>query len=330
VNLGGALGFDVGGQSIKAVRVDADGEVLAEVRLATGPETDVEALVTRLRQGSAALEGGTPLPCGIGIAGVLDRSGRLGGSPNLPRLAGVDLARLLEGGLGRRVVVDNDANCAALAEIWGGAAANLADVLFVALGTGLGSGLVLGGEIFHGATGHGCELGHMIIEREGRLCGCGNRGCLEAYVSEVAVRARVREAGGTLLDRVERGAAEEGRGWSRALFALAGLARPARGTGPEPGVETAAALAREMVRDIARTLGIGLASAVNVFDVPVLVLGGGMAEGLLGFREDFDGGLADALFARRLEDVRVLPAARGSLAGAIGAARLGMLEAARS
>jgi hypothetical protein len=144
------------------------------------------------------------------------------------------------------------------------------------------------------------------------------------------VRARVREAGGTLLDRVERGAAEEGRGWSRALFALAGLARPARGTGPEPGVETAAALAREMVRDIARTLGIGLASAVNVFDVPVLVLGGGMAEGLLGFREDFDGGLADALFARRLEDVRVLPAARGSLAGAIGAARLGMLEAARS
>jgi glucokinase len=237
--------------------------------------------------------------------------GILAGSPNLPNCVGVSMREVLSSGLGRRVVVDNDANCAALAEGWiGGAAEGRANFLLITLGSGIGSGLVLGGELYHGATGYACELGHTIVSANGRLCGCGNRGCLEAYVSESAVRSFVRDSKDPAAAAIARAVAEEGLGYAQALFAIA-----------ERGDRTAAETADEMIE----LLGIGLASAINLLDVPTIVIGGGIAPAALAREKRLRAAMATALFARPVSAITILAARRGNDAGAVGAARLALL-----
>jgi glucokinase len=249
---------------------------------------------------------------GVGIAGVMASDGVLAGSPNLPRLVGTQVRDALSEGLRRAVVIDNDANCAALAEGWyGGAADGCSDFLLVTLGSGVGSGLVLDGALYHGATGYACELGHTIVVAGGRQCGCGNRGCLEAYVSETAARSLAAEAGGALSAKVEKLVTERGAGHAHALFTLA-----------EHGDETAAGVIRGMIT----MLGAGLASAVNLLDVPTLVLGGGIAPGVLDREAQLRTAMAAFLFARSAGAVTIVGARRGADAGAVGAARLAMLR----
>ncbi|MFT4569502.1 MAG: glucokinase [Hyphomicrobiaceae bacterium] len=332
--MGNTIGFDVGGRSVKGVLVDSDGAVLATTKQPTGFSTNLESLAdalrismtelgqTRIADGSLAKDS-VAIPFGLGIAGSRTKEQLLRGSPNLPALCGHDVGAVVGAVLGRPAIVENDANCAATAEHWIGAAGGCPDFLMVALGTGVGSGLFLGNQLFQGSTGRGCELGHTIVERGGRLCGCGNRGCLEAYISETAVRARVRESTEQLESvvsvraRAQAQSQSQGQGqgqgqtdgWARALFDLAAEGEP-----------RAEALACEMVE----VLGGAIACAVNLFDLPTVVLGGGLARGVLGRLDDLNRGLASALFARRTGDVRIVGAALGPLAGAIGAARIAM------
>ena len=305
-------GLDVGGQSLKAVLAGSDGRVLAKASRPTGPVTDIDRL------GAAAAEalgelGASAGPIGLGMAGVFDSDGSLAGCPNLPRLAGTRPAQVLTALLGRTVIADNDANCAALAEGWTGVVAGIDDYLMVVLGSGLGSGLVIGGRVYQGSHGHGCEMGHTIVSAGGRRCGCGADGCLEAYVSETAARAVVSEAGegfGQMVaDRAQAGGCHSG--YASALFELAA-----------EGEATAGGLAAGMVS----MLGAGLASAVNAFDVTTVVLGGGMAPAFVARTGELSAAMGPLLFARPAEDVRLLEASAGSYAGAIGAARLAMLS----
>ncbi len=248
----------------------------------------------------------------MGAGGVLH------GSPNLPEIQDIEIGRLCQGALsafGVGVPVDNDANCAALGEGWNGAAAGETDFLMLTLGTGLGSGLVLGGGVYHGATGHGCEFGHAVVMHGGRTCGCGNRGCLEAYVSEVAARRVTADASEPLRDAVAR-RRRAGDGAAQALFAVA------EGCDPEAGAREADALVTEMIW----ALGAGIASAVNIFDVEVIVLGGGIAGNILKRRSELEAAVAASLFARSIGALRIRAAEHGPLAGAIGAARLAMLS----
>ena len=308
----GIAGFDVGGQSVKAVLVDPEGKVLARAARPTGPATDIDGLVAAITDALSELGDGQG-PVGLGMAGVFDPDGSLAGCPNLPRLAGTRPAARLESVLSRTVVADNDANCAALAEGWTGAVLGLDDYLVVVLGSGLGSGLVTGGRVYQGSRGHGCEMGHSIVNVGGRRCGCGAQGCLEAYVSETAVRAMVEEAGGDLARTVAERAATgaTGSGYASVLFELAAS-----------GDETAGEIASNMVR----VLGAGLASAVNSFDVTTLVLGGGMAPAFIARADELLAAIAPLLFARAVDEVTLIEAAAGPYAGAIGAARLVMLS----
>ncbi len=309
-----SLGFDVGGQSIKAALVSPAGDVLAQATAPTGEETNADGLgdaIATLRErllaeGKAPEAGGV----GVGMAGALDRSGTLRGAPHLPRLIGVGVTATLASRLGVPVVVHNDADCAAMAEGWGGAADGEADFLLITIGTGVGSGLVLGGRLRAGASGHGCELGHMMVEVGGRRCGCGNRGCLEAYISETAAARQVEEAPAGLRARVAEHRAGQGGGHAQALFELG-----------EAGDAEAEAIAGRMV-DV---LGAGIASMVNVVDLTTIVIGGGIAPGVLSRAERLRAAAAANLFARPVEALKLVPASRGPLAGAIGAARLGML-----
>lgn len=311
------IGFDVGGQSAKAVLLGAEGRILGEAKHPTGLQTDRDRLVSALAGLGLELSKGAPSDCriaetlGVGIAGVMSSDGVLAGSPNLPSLRGTRVADALSESLRRPVVVDNDANCAAVAEGWrGGAADGVMDFLLLTLGSGIGSGLVLDGELYHGATGYACELGHTIIVAGGRICGCGNRGCLEAYVSERAARALAAEAGGDLASDVDALVSARGWGHAHALFALASA-----------GDRAAAGVADEMICK----LGAGLGSAINLLDVPTLVLGGGIAPAVMERQHQLRAAIQATLFARAVETVELLAARRGSDAGAVGAARLAML-----
>jgi len=312
------IGFDVGGQSVKAVLLGEDAEKLAEAKRPTGLVTNAGTLIEALADLGVRLSKAAPGGCevaetvGVGIAGVMASDGVLAGSPNLPRMVGTQVRSALTDGLRRSVVIDNDANCAALAEGWhGGAADGCADFFLLTLGSGIGSGLVLGGALYHGATGYGCELGHTIIVAGGRRCGCGNRGCLEAYVSESAARSLVAEAAGELPAKVEKLVNERKWGHAHALFSLAD-------EGDRP--------AADVVGGMIRMLGAGLGSAVNLLDVPTLVLGGGIAPAVLEREPQLRAAIGEFLFARPVEAVTILGARRGSDAGAVGAARLAMLR----
>lgn len=309
-----ALGLDVGGQSVKGVLVSPDGEVLATASRPTGQGTGRDELVDALASLREELARGVAAPAevtiGVGIAGVLDRSATLRGAPHLPLLLGIGLAEELSRGLGRRVVVRNDADCAAVAEGWGGAADGRADYLMIAIGTGVGSGLVLGGRLRAGDSGFGCEFGHMMVVHDGRACGCGNRGCLEAYVSETAARNFVLEGPASLRAAVEERRAARGGGYAEAVFELGAS-----------GNAKAEALASGMV-DV---LGAAIGSVVNVLDLTTIVLGGGIAPGVLARLDRLRDAAGASLFARSAADLDLAAAARGPLAGAIGAARLGML-----
>jgi len=313
-----ALGFDIGGQSVKAVLMSPAAEVLAQASARTGEETDAAGLAAALAalrdELTSRVDSPAPVGVGVGIAGVLDRSGALRGSPHLPLLVGHRIAEVICARLETRVVVHNDADCAAIAEGWGGAAEGCDDFLMIAVGTGIGSGLVLGGKLRAGASGFGCEFGHMMVVHDGRRCGCGNRGCLEAYISETAARGFVEEASAALRARMAERRTKAGGGFAESVFAI----------GAEGSQESEEA--EQIACGMVDVLGAAIGSAVNVLDLTRIVLGGGIAPGVLARFERLRRAAASTLFARPVDDLAIVAASRGPLAGAIGAARLGMLE----
>ena len=302
------VGLDVGGQSIKACRVDRDGKVIADTRAPTGEDFGLDAFESTIRDILAELgDQDSNSAIGIGIAGCVSRDGVVGGCPNLPRLTGVSLQRELGRRLGRPVVVDNDAHCHALAEGWIGAASNVSDFFLIAVGTGLGSALVLDGHVHRGTTGYGSELGHQIVEFDGRICGCQNQGCFEAYVSEAALESIVIEREPQFCDAVAERRKAEGFGLARTLVEMS---------------NEGSAAASEILTDMVRVMGIGLASAVNSFDVPFIVIGGGLAPVFQAKIDSMRKAMDAYLFARDADDVELRFASAGAWAGAIGAAAL--------
>lgn len=317
------LGFDAGGSSLKAVVTDAEGAILRRCSRPTGREIDVQGFASAVESAVAELayDLSQTRTIGVGVAGCITLGGVVRGSPNLPALADVAIERALGGAVGVRVVADNDAHCHALAESWIGAASSVPTFLLITLGSGIGSALVLDRRIHRGVTGYGSELGHMVLEKGGRVCACGNRGCVEAYVSEVALRGRIAElpALATAVEQRERadrsyavadGVAGVVPGVAAALFALAD-----EGNGD----------AERLVAAAVSELGTALGSAVNVYDIEHIVIGGGMAPGFLARSDALLRATGAALFARRASEIRIVAAGAGSLAGAVGAARMAML-----
>ena len=296
------LGLDVGGTKVAAALVDESGTIVVRTRHSTESH-DYQALVNGLVAAvEEACSDQTVGAVGLAIAGNVAADGsRVLFSPHLP-LAGEPLKRDLEHRLQRTVIVENDANAAAWAEYrYGGfgvgAGENgIDDVLMVALGTGLGAGLVLDGQLYRGSLGFAGEAGHMTVVRDGRVCPCGSRGCWERYASGTAL----------LGAYLERGGDPERSGPDITAAAVSGDER-----------------ARQAISDIGDWLGHGLASLVAVLDPGVMVIGGGVSQAgdlLLGpARESFRRSLTGA--GRRPEPPMVI-AALGVDAGVIGAAAL--------
>ncbi len=267
------IGVDVGGTKIAGGVVAVDGTLIARQELPTEsdqPAAIVAAIVKVVNELRATAPAAAAIGCGA--AGLVDSAaGVILGAPNLA-YRNLPLRTLVQDRCGLPVVIDNDANVAALGEASFGAGAGVRDQVMVTVGTGVGGGIVIGDAIYRGHHGVGAELGHIVVDPNGPVCGCGNRGCLEALAS------------GTALGRMARERAAAGRSSgddaARVLELAGGDVDAITGEIVGSAAVRGDALALACVRDLAWWLGVGLASFVNVFDPGIVVVGGGVTDGL--------------------------------------------------
>lgn len=297
-----AVGIDLGGTSFKIGRLDEQGGRGESNSLPTDLERGPQDLVARMAAAARSL--GRVQTVGLAVPGLLDRAGgRVISSPNLAPLAGFPLVQELAARLDlppEAIRFENDANAAAFGEHALGAGRDVPSFLLATLGTGVGGGLVLDGELIVGDGGMAGEIGHVCVEPGGPLCGCGNRGCLEALASATAARRRAREAG--LDDDLE---------------ALSASARAA--AGPE----------RDLLLEIGRDLGRGLAAALVLLDVRTFLIGGGFGAAYDVLKPGILAGVLERSYGRAASELAVEPASLGADAGWIGAAALARRELAR-
>ena len=307
-----ACGIDVGGTKIAGGVVDEHGTILEELRVES-PATDVPAIEAAIEKLVTELSTRHAIEAvGVGAAGYIDKARAVVlFAPNLA-WRDLDLKADLEQTLHLPVVVENDANAAAWGEFQFGAGHDVDDLLLVTVGTGIGGGLVLNGELYRGAFGVGGEIGHLRVVRDGQLCGCGKHGCLEQYAS------------GSALVRNTRAAASGGGHAADALVERAG-GDPHAIDGP---MITAAAregdtFATEQLVNLGVWLGEGIAALATVLDPAAIAVGGGVGEAgdliLDPVREAFARHLSGLPY-RPLAEIR--RATLGNQAGLIGAADL--------
>jgi len=290
------LGIDIGGTKIAGARVGDSGDIMAIESRPTTP-SDPAGIIAAIADVVSVLDDDRPdSPVGVAVAAFVDRQREtVYLSPNID-WPGFALKKRLEDVLARPVVLENDANAAGWGEFRHGAGANAQSMVMLTIGTGVGGAIVNEGRLMVGGFGVAGELGHIIIEPGGRLCGCGNHGCLEQYASGTAL---MREA--------------------RANLGHPGL------TGDELKVllETGDPLALAALSSIGQALGRGIASLVAVLDPEVIVIGGGVATAgsllLEPIRSSFLATYAPAK-SRPIPDI--LAATLGNTAGVVGAAEL--------
>ena len=311
-------GVDLGGTKIQTVVVDAEHTVLGQARRPTptagGPADVADALAGAVREAAAAagLKTSALAYVGVGSPGAIDaRAGTVASASNLPGWSGsYPLAAVLAEALGTPVALGNDVQVATDAEARLGAAREHRSMLGVFWGTGVGGGIVLDGKPWHGVGAAG-EIGHVCIQMDGGLqCPCGRRGCMEAYAGRKALEARARELHAA-------GAATE-------LFKIADKRGRERLTSGiwSAALERGDPLAHELMEQAVRALGAGVASVVNVLDVEIVILGGGLGVRL---GRPYAERIAAAMAPHLFNDDRppeVVVAALGDLGGALGASLL--------
>jgi glucokinase len=264
-----SIGVDLGGTNLRIAAVDERGNLVEKTTLGTrvslGRDHVVNDMCAAIQQlAEKHRNTGKLLGIGIGVPGIIDmETGMVRESPNLPDWADYPVRTEIEKRLGTRVILENDANSAAFGEKWLGVAKDVDDMAMLTLGTGVGGGLVLGGRIWHGMAGMAAEFGHTTVEPEGALCGCGNRGCLEAYASATAIVRMAREAAASGAASALAQAADSDVEFSaKAVYNLA-----------IQGDEEA----RKIFRCVGRALGIVLSDMVNALNLPMYVIGGGVS-----------------------------------------------------
>ncbi len=300
------VGLDLGGTYLKAALGDKTGTLLHKGKRPSAADAPAQAIFENMFAAVEELmevarrQGRKVRAVGVGSPGVIDvdRGRLLGQSPNLPHWVDVDIAGVMSKRFGLPVVADNDANLMTLAEVTLGAGRGCRHAVCLTVGTGIGGGLFLNGEIYRGSHYAGAELGHTLVEFDGLPCPCGGRGCLEQYASAPAAvreyRARL-QAGGK---RAPEGADTK---W---IFARAKEGEP----------EALAA-----VEHISRYLGAGIASFANALNPAVVIIGGGVAEAGSFFIKRVAAAVRERAMPTAWKNLRIRKAKLGNDAGVIGA-----------
>ena len=313
---GEAIGIDVGGTKINAFRVARDGTIAERTSRPT-PADDEAATLSAMVELARALTTPDVIAVGVGAAGMIDaKEGVLRFAPNLA-WRNLPIAERMRDALGLPCQVDNDASMAAYGEFRFGAGRGYRHLLLVTVGTGLGGGIVADGRLFRGANGFAAEIGHIIVEPGGPLCGCGNRGCWEQV------------AAGRAIDRMGR---EEAREHEHSVLRRLAGGDPDAVTGKlvTRAAKEGDVAATAILAETGRRLGQGIAGLVNVLDPQVVVVGGGaiVAGDLLldPARAAFLDAVEGSGYRPR---VPIVPAELGNDAGAVGAATLALEELGR-
>jgi len=317
------LGVDMGGTTISAGLVTLTGEIVAQVEAPTreagpgsAPATLLHLIARLLTQARA--DGRRVLGIGAGVPGAVDAARGVVGTdvPNIPELAGRSLATELRSAAALPAFIDNDVNVLALAEWRFGASRGANSLVMLAVGTGVGGGIILNGRLVRGVSGYGGELGHVPINFDGRPCFCGGRGCLKTYVSgpDIAAEARQRVKGqkDSLLLTLAGGDPE---GITAVLVFRAAA----------EGDQLAAAL----VHEVCQALGAGIAVAVNGLNPEVVVISGGVAQSLKPLEAAILRWAGRYAFAKALAGTRITIMPLDKRASVLGGAALFLYETER-
>ncbi len=304
-----AIGVDMGGTNLRAAAIDRTGTLIEKISGSTkfeeGREAVLEDLVSAIstlrdRNGSAGLAG-----IGVGLPGFIRmKEGVISNSNNLPFLENFPVRDELSRRLNTFVILENDANAAALGEHWIGAGRGVQDLVLVTLGTGIGGGIISCGRVLRGFVGMAGEVGHTTVVPKGNPCGCGNQGCLEKHASATAVSAmaRLMQIGDDLT--------------AKQLFEYA----------QQSGLD--GDKARTIWRVVGESLGATMASLVNIFNFPLYLLSGGMLPAWELFEPHMLRVLEERSFTYRAtrNETRIARATLGNEAGLYGAAYLPWIE----
>jgi len=310
-----AVGVDVGGTRIAVGLVERKGRVVKDAKRLTpktGPFAVVDTIIDLVEEVSVGAHQSEIAGIGIGLPAQVDFTRQsIEFCTNLP-LAGVDMRSLVMSRSKTDVTIDNDGNMAALGESRYGAAKGARDFLMITVGTGIGGGIFLNGELYRGSRGLGGEVGHVVVQMDGDPCPCGGKGHLESYVSRPAIAARGRKAAEKPSGRKIREAAG---GSAEAITAESVLMAARSGD----------SVAREILLECGDTLGRAFVGFVNVLNPKLIVVGGGIGEAADFMVERAESVMeAEALAGRR--DVSVVQAVLGNDAGILGAAALAFDE----
>lgn len=309
------IGFDLGGTNMGAAIVSLDGDVIYQNDCQTLAHEPAENVIGRMKNlihncfNKAKEKGLNVLSIGMGSPGVIDvEQGIIKNSPNIPAWNNIEIVKILTDEFGVPSAIDNDVRVAAMGEYKFGAGKDYKNILCIAIGTGIGGGIILNGQLMRGPTFSMGEIGHITLQKDGPVCGCGNHGCMEALGSSLAM---IREAK-KLIENNEAPILKEmvDKGKDLSVYLICQAA--------EKGDKKA----EQVVREAAEWVGIGLSGVVNLINPEIIIIGGGVSlAGDIIFNP-----IREEIKKRSLkipgEFVKVVPAKLGDSAGMVGASAL--------
>jgi glucokinase-like ROK family protein len=312
---GCAVGAELGVDFISVILTDFVAQILWRQRIVSDPQEEQDAIIERaaslIRQALDIGEerGLRPLGIGLGVPGLVDiREGSLVFAPNL-RWRDVPFQRMWTERFDLPVFVENEANAAALGEYYFGIARDVQSLIYLSAGIGLGAGIVFNGRLFRGSGGYAGEVGHMTVDRDGQLCGCGKRGCWETVVGPSAIVRRVKETLG------------DGSGSRIHALVDGDLSR----IDVDVVVQAAQAgdpVARQALEEVGVELGVGIANLVNAFNPEMVVLGGALSLASPFLLPVIEETVQEHALAQPYEVVEVTASAHGADAAVMGAVAL--------
>jgi glucokinase len=298
-----SIGVDLGGTNLRVAAIDSSGRILDKVSIPAfydaGPDRVVCDIVKAIQQVQSRVDGSGLTGVGIGMPGFIDmEAGVVVGAANLPGFQGYPVRSHIERELKIPIILENDANAAALGEMWMGAGRGVKDLLLITLGTGIGGGILVDGKVLHGAFGMAGEIGHMTVFPDGNPCGCGNCGCLEKHASASAIAA---------MGQMMRFGNNEHEITAKRVYELA-LAGNDR--------------AKLVFETVGRALGIAIANLINLFNFPLYLVSGGPLPAWDLFAPTMIAEIKKRSFTFGRTPTRVERALLGADAGLFGAAYL--------
>ncbi|HEV2829900.1 MAG TPA: ROK family protein [Pyrinomonadaceae bacterium] len=307
---------DLGGTHLRVATIDRNGQIYCRqvqpTPQAEKPNEIVRALVNAVYEckRKTAAAGGVISAVSVAVPGTVNvTDGVVVKAPNVPCLDGFRLGAALESELEWPVILENDANAAALGEMWRGAGQGYRTLICVTLGTGVGGGIILDGKLWRGVDGSAAEIGHIGVDPFGGVpCTCGSRGCLEVYASATAIVRMTREA----RPRYPNSILHSTEDLTSAKVYEAGIA------GDE--------LAIEVFRRMGVYLGIGLASLINILNPEIVIIGGGLSNGWALFEKHMKQQVIERAFPIPARRVKIVRAQCGDDAGLLGAALLALKD----